>query len=360
MPYLSQKFTRVLLLAAIFSFIALVTLLHYTTSTHLVMHHGFFKRLYYLPIILASLLFGLKTGLLTSTVVSLVFLPHIIFQWRGNPAGQVDQLLEILLFNLIAFISGKLIEREKREREEKIRLERTASLGKIASQVAASLKAPVHSIWGSAEALSRMTPVNPGGAAFVNRIKGETEKIRLLLQDMEIIKTAGKYRLDRYDVNDLLKKAVALYWAAVPNRNCRIHFAPQPGLPAVLADGEKMSLVFHKILNYLDFHCLGDEMKIVAERVDGRIRIGFCTPAAAAGRRAKGEHLFQGERVVRDVPRLGLFVADRILSDHGGNLLISNDTSREKTVHVILPIKNRLILLSSSNGWTGKAQLLAE
>ena len=355
MPYLSQKYTRTLLLTAIFSFIALITLLHYTTSTHLVMHHEFLKRLYYLPIILASLLFGLKMGLITSTVVSLLFLPHILLQWRGNPAGQLDQLLEILLFNLTAFISGKLIERERREREEKLRLERTASLGKIADQVAASLKAPVHSIWGSAEALSMINGVGSGGAAFVSRIKHETEKISMVLQDMEMIKAAGKYRFDRHDVNELLQKAAAAYKVVVPNRNCRIQFVPQPGLPSVLADREKISLVFHKIINYLDSYSSGDEIKVVPARVGSQLQIEFRVPAARPDRRY--EHPARPKST--DV-KLGLFVADRILSDHGGNLQISADALPEKMISVTLPLNYRLELLSSSNGRMGKARVQAD
>lgn len=67
---------RTLLLAA---FITGISLLHYFTPLHLPYLHDIFQRLYYLPIILAALWFGLRGGLLCSIVVSVAYAPHILF-----------------------------------------------------------------------------------------------------------------------------------------------------------------------------------------------------------------------------------------------------------------------------------------
>ena len=61
-----------------------ISLLHYLTPLHLHYLHDIFQRFYYLPIILAALWFGFRGGLLCSLVVSIVYAPHILFQWGGQ------------------------------------------------------------------------------------------------------------------------------------------------------------------------------------------------------------------------------------------------------------------------------------
>jgi len=89
---------RVMVLAA---FILVISLLHYLTPLHLPMLHDIFQRLYYLPIILAAFWFGLRGGLIASIVVSIMYVPHIVFQWGMHPSLELEKFLEILLYNVV-------------------------------------------------------------------------------------------------------------------------------------------------------------------------------------------------------------------------------------------------------------------
>lgn len=72
-------------LAVILGAIIGITLLHYSTPLTKPMLHDVFQRLYYLPIILAAFWFGLKGGIGTALIVTIVYAPHIIFQWGDRP-----------------------------------------------------------------------------------------------------------------------------------------------------------------------------------------------------------------------------------------------------------------------------------
>lgn len=81
------------------TFIIGINLLHYFTPLHFHYLHDIFQRLYYLPIILAALWFGLRGGLLCSIIVSVAYAPHILFQWGGQMTVEMEKYLEILLYN---------------------------------------------------------------------------------------------------------------------------------------------------------------------------------------------------------------------------------------------------------------------
>ena len=112
--------TRTTLLAAS---IVGISLLHYLTPLHLHYLHDIFQRLYYLPIILAAVWFGLRGGLLCSIMVSIAYAPHILFQWGGHLTMEMEKYLEIMLYNIVGGMIGLLSQRER---------ERTAELQKTA------------------------------------------------------------------------------------------------------------------------------------------------------------------------------------------------------------------------------------
>src|ERR1700686_1550627 len=99
-----------------------ISLLHYLTPLHLHYLHDIFQRLYYLPIILAALWFGFRGGLACSLVVSVVYAPHILFQWGGQLTMEMEKYLEIVMYNIVGGVTGLLAQRE---RERSLELQRT-------------------------------------------------------------------------------------------------------------------------------------------------------------------------------------------------------------------------------------------
>jgi signal transduction histidine kinase len=159
--------------------VALVTAGHYLTSLHLHHAHDLYRRLYYLPIIFAGIWYGLRGGLVTSVLVSVVFLPHVIFQWHETPLTNAEQYLEIVLYITVGAVTGALSQKEARRREELAaanltveeafgqlkeqslallkaeellrRADRLAALGELSAGMAHEIRNPLGSIKGTAE-----------------------------------------------------------------------------------------------------------------------------------------------------------------------------------------------------------------
>ena len=85
-------------IAIILALGTIITLLHYTTPPGRTPLHIFYRELYFIPIILAGLWGGKKTGLITSIAITLVYLPHVFF--LAEPYGDSQHRMMTGMMNM--------------------------------------------------------------------------------------------------------------------------------------------------------------------------------------------------------------------------------------------------------------------
>ena len=108
--------TQLIRVTILLLLIGAITSLHYLTGTEHSQSHGIYRRLYYLPIILGGLWFCLRGGIATALLASMLYAPHILFQWGHLPSVHIEQYLEVLLYNMIGFLTGFLAAKERAQR----------------------------------------------------------------------------------------------------------------------------------------------------------------------------------------------------------------------------------------------------
>jgi len=164
--------------AAILASVLGVSILHYVTNGHAVELHEVFRRLYYLPIVVAAVRFGAAGGTATGLLASVLYLPHV---WWGSASP--EQYGELVLFNLVGVVTGFLAGRLRRERDrheraaralermvadaracadERLRLDRWATVGRLASGLAHEVRNPLGGLQGCLEILEQdFGPTHP-------------------------------------------------------------------------------------------------------------------------------------------------------------------------------------------------------
>jgi signal transduction histidine kinase len=203
-----DKLKQILTLAAL---IVIISLLHYSTSTSKGYFHEIYKVLYYIPIILAAFQFGVRGGLATSLIISFIYLPHVIFQWRGSLDHNVSRALEIVLYNVAAYITGRLAEGERSERkryeqaatelrvsyeklqrqsdalaeieEQMRRTDRLAVMGELAASLAHEVRNPLGSIRGAVEILQDDYSEDKPGYEFLQILIKEVDRLNQVIEN---------------------------------------------------------------------------------------------------------------------------------------------------------------------------------
>lgn len=151
-----------------------ISILHYLTSLHSVVLHEVLKRLYYVPIVAAAVIWGIRGGVATSLFATLLYMPHVILQWHAWAVLEAEQYGEVLMFNVIAIVAGVLADRLHAERalhrdaavelrdayaklragnDERVRVDRLVTIGRIASGIAHEVRTPLAGLLGSLEIL---------------------------------------------------------------------------------------------------------------------------------------------------------------------------------------------------------------
>ncbi len=97
--------------------VLIISALHYFTLEGYWPIHDFYRRLYYLPIILAAFKYRFKGGFLTSLIVALFYTPHLIFYFGEINIQVINQFLELGMFLVIGMITGYLVEKDYRKRK---------------------------------------------------------------------------------------------------------------------------------------------------------------------------------------------------------------------------------------------------
>ncbi len=97
-------------------FTLFITYLHYSSigAGHAI--HNIYRELYYIPVLLGALAYGLKGAALSYFLVFGLYLPYVLMNFSGPLFIEVNRLLPLLLQGLFAFIAGYLVNREKTQR----------------------------------------------------------------------------------------------------------------------------------------------------------------------------------------------------------------------------------------------------
>ncbi len=349
-----------------------ISLLHYLTPLHLPMLHDIFQRLYYLPIILAAFWFGLRGGVAASLVVSVMYAPHILFQWGARPSLELEKFLEILLYNVVGGITGLLSQRETQRREEaqqtargleesyrKLqqqadliirieeqlrRAERLSTLGELSAVLAHEIRNPLGSIRGTAEILR--DDFRPGDRKyeFLQILVKETDRLNRVVEDFLKLARPVEVEQQSCDLAVELQEVAALAESAARQQGVKIEIGAAL-LPTIRGDREKLRQVFlNLVLNGIQATPGGGRLTInaaelpAAEGKSPRLEISFVDNGSGIA----AEHL---ERIFepffttkRGGTGLGLAIAQKIVESHGGSIAVTSAIGRGSSFVVTLPV----------------------
>ncbi|MGA9535971.1 MAG: ATP-binding protein [Desulfobacterales bacterium] len=150
--------------------VVVITILHYSTLGGHADLHIIYGELYFLPILLSCIWFGLYQGLGTAVVIGIIYVPHVFIysDTHGLPA---IVSVQILVFVAIAAVLGVLVERQRRQQQQAADTERLEVLGRAASIVGEEINSSLSILRGALDRLDAPeTVVTPLYAQELDRL----------------------------------------------------------------------------------------------------------------------------------------------------------------------------------------------
>jgi len=171
----SRKGRNVFRIVLVFSIIAVLSVLHYGTATRHMEYHILYRELYFVPIVMVSLWYGLRAGVYFSLLVVILYTPHVMMTWSGQPGVNVGNLSQIIVFILVSAITGTLSDRERKRQMEIREAQNLASLGKASLAMTSELREVLDALKELMK--DREMPASPN---FSQRLKNQVDRITTL------------------------------------------------------------------------------------------------------------------------------------------------------------------------------------
>jgi two-component system, NtrC family, sensor histidine kinase HydH len=350
--------------------IAGITMFHYFTPIHVAYLHDIFQRLYYLPIILSALWFGLRGGLCCSVIVSCLYAPHILYQWGGNWDMEAEKYLEILLYNTVGGVTGLLVQREQqrtvqlqktaeglkeslerqRAQSERIiaieeqlrRAEKLSTVGELSAVLAHEIRNPLGSIRGTAEILRDDFPPGSPKHEFIEIQIRETERLNRVVEDFLNMVRQPPLELVPCNVQEELETIMTLVSNDARSRHVELELLPTSGPVVIQAAGDKLRQGFLNIvINAMQATPPGGRVSISALADGG----GWCdilfSDGGAGIDKETRERMFEPFFTTRaDGTGLGLAITKKIVESFGGTIDLESSPGKGTTARLRFPMQS--------------------
>ncbi len=360
---------------SIAALIVLFTIFHYTTPIAIHPLHELYQVLYFIPIILAAFGFGLKGGLASAAIVTVLYLPHVMFQWGGGFFMNLGRFLMMVLFNILGGLTGYLWERERAERnryrQASIRLqeslenlnrkteelaviegqlrtaERLSTLGEMTASLAHEVRNPLGSIRGVAEIL-RDEAKDPKLDKFVDILLKETHRLDAVVANyLSYAKPKSTHNVD-VAVDKMLDSVLALLGPELRKKNLRAKVDVPRDMQLFCKEGQIRQAVLNVLLNAIQVTPPGEPIEIAAWQSDQKILITIKDQGVGITEAAK-QHLFEPFYTTKeDGTGLGLAITKRIVEGHKGRIYAENSQAGGAVITMEFPIAHESATTTNS------------
>ena len=244
-------------------------------------------------------------------------------------------------------ISNSELEKNK---EEIVRVEKLASVGKLAAGLAHEIGNPLGIIQGYVDLLANDDLANGERQQFASRADKELQRINgLIRQLLDFSRTSNQFDLKRVDVVEVLSETVAMVRAQKISGKTTFQQDFETSSQEVLADGDQLRQVFlNCLLNALEavLSRTEDDRKIMVkcEKIRDellgdivKVRITDNGPGLTEEAQSHAFVPFYTTREPGKGTGLGLYVSHMIVDRLGGKMIISNNEEGGAEVEIILP-----------------------
>lgn len=341
--------------------IVLITVLHFLTPLDQIVWHEIYQRLYYIPIIAAALLYGLRGGLAASIFTTVVYSPHIFLHWQhGHFDYSINQYAEIVIFSLVGGVMGALGDRLKqaRERAERsaeerrkaydelqktfeqlLQAEKLSSLGELSAGIVHEVRNPLGAIKGAVEILEDELAEDSPRREFASLAKKEVERLDKLVGEFLRFARPATLCVRLNDLNKIVESVVSLVENQATAQSVKVEKDMQRSLPKVFVDGEQIKQVLLNLtINALQAMPDGGKLSVRTFSENGFSVVAVEDNGSGIDEKISSKIFDPFFTTKEKGVGLGLSIAHKIVSQHKG--ILSVESKNGNTVFALrLPRK---------------------
>jgi len=322
--------------------IAAITFAHYSTELGAHHYHVFYQGLYFLPVLLAGLWFGLRGGIVASLSITILYLPFTVIHWQAFSSEDFNNVMEIVLYNLVAVILGILRDREKKEQIRLREAESLAAIGKAASSLAHDMKTPLIAIGGFSRAIKSSLKTGKKHSEKLDIVIQETERLENMVSEMLEFSRPMELRLSKQNVQQVIRESLDVMRGISRRKHVELEVQSTQELPPCQFDAIRIKQVLINLLSNAIEASPAGETVLVSSFQKGTDLIIEVTDNGSGIPADKRKEVFQPFfSTKKGGTGLGLSIVKKIVEAHQGSVEVLGNLERGVIFRIVLPYERR-------------------
>ena len=322
------------------SLISVIAFFQYFTDLNDHRLHIFYQSLFFLPVILAGLWFGLRSSLTTSLAITIILLPFTFIYWNGLSAGDFDNVMEMILYNSLAVVVGIMKDREKVEEKRLREAESLASMGKSVSSLAHDLKTPIIGIGILSRSMKKRLKEDDPCQGKLDLIIEEVRRLEKMVEEMLDFSRPLELHRAKKDVARLVSQSIDIVAPIAQKKNVNLWSEDLQSLPLVFMDELRMKQVLINLLiNAVEASPEGESVKVCSYTQRKNTIVEIIDSGCGIPEGMREEIFVPFFTTKQGGTGLGLPIAKKIVEAHSGYLEVLHHSPKGTTFRVGIPLE---------------------
>jgi two-component system, NtrC family, sensor kinase len=259
------------------------------------------------------------------------------------------------------------VEQKTRElsgaQEEMLRVERMASIGKLAAVVAHEINNPLAGILTYAKLLkkrmSREAEPNAETISMLDLIESESRRCGEIVKNLMTFARPTSMNLEPSDLNAVIDRCVRLVQHQLKLKNIELHLNVNQELPHVRCDpGQIEQVILALMMNAIDAMPNGGNLTVTSRKAanSGNVQIEVRDDGVGMPRDVLAK-MFEPFFTTKEHGRglgLGLAISRNIVDRHGGRIEVASERGHGTTFTITLPLQSKVVSTANPVGTVGR------
>jgi two-component system, NtrC family, sensor kinase len=246
--------------------------------------------------------------------------------------------------------------------DEMLRVERMASIGKLAAVVAHEINNPLAGILTYAKLLkkrlSREDTPNEENISMLDLVESESRRCGEIVKNLMTFARSGSVNREPADLNEVIDRCVRLVQHQMELKNIELHSNLEKELPLVRCDpGQIEQVILALVMNAIDAMPNGGNLTLTSRKGPqaGKIQIEVRDDGVGMPADVKA-NMFEPFFTTKERGRglgLGLAISRNIVDQHGGRIEVASEPGRGTAFTITLPLQSNAVPVPSTVSTVG-------
>lgn len=314
--------------------------MHYADISEESILHIIYRELYFLPIIMAGLWFGLRGGIAASLVITILYLPTVLASPSWNlSVHKYGNLLEILLFNVVGITVGWLRNREFMLSRQKCEADHLASLGQAVSCIAHDMKTPLTAIGGFIRQARKKITEPKKADTRLGYAQDQVERMETMVLDMLAFARPLELQCREESLVALLDDTIRTVAEKAAIEKVNLHVDISRDETVICCDRHRLQQgVMNLLNNAIEATPERGRVTVRGKKKSDTILIEVIDQGEGIPAEERDNILKPFVTTKRSGTGLGLPIVNKVTTAHGGKLEIDDNPEGGTIFRLILPV----------------------